>query len=280
LACGRGPDDGESAIGTANTAQATANAAAQLGQQNSVQIQAVVNGQLGVCTVSNGALQCSVQGQAAAQAQGQGAVAVGTGAKANGAGTIAQGQGAIASYAGSVAIGAGAQANADPTTAIGNNAIANGNNSVALGANTTANGSNSVALGQGSIANRDNSVSVGNAATGQTRQITNVAPGTAPTDAVNLSQLRQATTGLLSQAQTYAAAGVAQASALAQTPIFGASGNSLTAGVGAYDGQSALGIQYSHLLSAGKIPSFVSFGLAVNSNNNTPLVHAGVSVGW
>jgi autotransporter adhesin len=44
-----------------------------------------------------------------------------------------------------------------------------------------------VALGQGSLADRDNSVSVGSA--GAERQITNVAAGTAATDAVNLAQL-------------------------------------------------------------------------------------------
>jgi autotransporter adhesin len=51
----------------------------------------------------------------------------------------------------------------------------------------TASADGSVALGQGSIADRSNTVSVGSA--GSERQITNVAAGTADTDAVNVSQL-------------------------------------------------------------------------------------------
>ncbi|MBN4747384.1 Surface-exposed protein, partial [Pandoraea nosoerga] len=50
--------------------------------------------------------------------------------------------------------------------------------------------------GKGSIADRDNSVSVGSA--GNERQITNVAAGTAATDAVNVSQLHELTDNLSS----------------------------------------------------------------------------------
>ncbi len=212
-----------------------------------MQIQAVVNGQLGVCTVNNGALQCSVQGQKSASAQGQGAVAVGVGASAQGAGTIAQGENAQARYDGSVAIGAGAQASADPTTAVGNNAIANGNNSVALGANTTANGNNSVALGQGSVANRDNSVSIGNASTGMSRQLTNVAPGTMGTDAVNLNQLNAVSANTLDSANRYAARGIAQAMAVPTAPAGLAPGHRwVGVATGLYDGQSALGVGFAY----------------------------------
>ena len=62
-----------------------------------------------------------------------------------------------------------------------------GADSVAVGGAATASGKNSVALGSNSIADRDNSVSVG--AAGKERQITNVAAGTASTDAVNVGQL-------------------------------------------------------------------------------------------
>lgn len=72
---------------------------------------------------------------------------------------------------GSIAIG--------PDASVGVNAVG----SIAIGSNASATGSNSVALGAGSIASRNNSVAVGN------RQITDVAAGTALTDAVNLGQL-------------------------------------------------------------------------------------------
>ncbi|KAK46887.1 hypothetical protein BG58_08490 [Caballeronia jiangsuensis] len=67
---------------------------------------------------------------------------------------------------------------------------ATGVDSVAIGGAASATAANSVALGANSVANRPNTVSVG--ATGAERQITNVAAGTADTDAVNVSQLKQA----------------------------------------------------------------------------------------
>jgi autotransporter adhesin len=163
---------------------------------------------------------------------------------------------------------------------LGNNAQAVGSGATAVGAGAQAVGNNSVAIGQGSVANRPNSVSVGNASTGMTRQITNVAPGTAGTDAVNVNQFNAGMNSAVSQSEAYAASGIAKAAALQQTPIFGNTGNSLTAGVGHYDGKSAIGLQYSHLMNAGKDPSFLSFGIASGSGDSTPLIHAGVSFGW
>ncbi|HEY4350464.1 MAG TPA: YadA family autotransporter adhesin, partial [Paraburkholderia sp.] len=65
-----------------------------------------------------------------------------------------------------------------------------GFNTVAIGGNARAQADNSVALGSNSVADRANSVSVG--AVGAERQITNVAAGTADTDAVNVAQLKAA----------------------------------------------------------------------------------------
>jgi len=56
-----------------------------------------------------------------------------------------------------------------------------------MGANASATAANSVALGANSVADRANTVSVGSA--GNERQVTNVAAGTATTDAVNVGQL-------------------------------------------------------------------------------------------
>ena len=65
------------------------------------------------------------------------------------------------------------------------------NNSVALGHNAKVTGEGGVALGAGSVADRANAVSIGSK--GAERQITNVAAGEADTDAVNVSQLKEAT---------------------------------------------------------------------------------------
>ena len=73
-----------------------------------------------------------------------------------------------------LAAGYGASATNTTSSAFGTNALSTGNNSVALGAGSTDGGAANV-------------VSVG--APGAQRRITNVAAGTAPTDAANVSQL-------------------------------------------------------------------------------------------
>ena len=65
------------------------------------------------------------------------------------------------------------------------------NNAVVLGHNAKVTGEGGVALGAGSVADRANAVSVGSK--DANRQIINVAAGTADTDAVNVSQLKEAT---------------------------------------------------------------------------------------
>jgi len=115
----------------------------------------------------------------------------------------------------SIAIGnrAATDAAALESIALGTDATigSGGTGSVALGSGSSASVANSVALGAGSDASRGSlagyvafglpgtwnsagEVSVG--MLGQERQITNVAPGSAPTDAVNLAQL-QAVAGLI-----------------------------------------------------------------------------------
>jgi autotransporter adhesin len=137
-------------------------------------------------------------------AVGTDSVAVGPSAVANGNTSIAQGAGAVAGVSG------------DPTVAndvaIGTSATATGGSSLAIGSGASVSTSGGVALGAGSVATRSagnyvdpitgtsfatlyGAVSVGTL--GGLRQITNVAPGTQPTDAVNLSQLEGAI-GLMS----------------------------------------------------------------------------------
>ena len=85
---------------------------------------------------------------------------------------------------------ADSQAMGANSVAVGGAAVASGSGAMALGSNSSASAGNSVALGSGSVADRENTVSVG--AAGGERQITNVAAGTADTDAVNVSQLKSA----------------------------------------------------------------------------------------
>jgi len=127
----------------------------------------------------------------------------------------ATGEDADAGEIDSIAIGnnAATDATALESIAIGNDASVGSGavGSIALGAGSSASAANSVALGADAIASRGpqsnyiafglpgtansaGEVSVG--APGAERQITNVAPGSNPTDAVNLAQL-QAVAGLI-----------------------------------------------------------------------------------
>ncbi len=156
-------------------------------------------------------------GALGANAVAVGGDAVATGADASAFGFASNAFGADSSAmsyasawtAGSVAIGYQSLAGTGPAdstsgqVALGAFAQATGDGSVSIGLSAGAVGTNSVALGAGSIANRANSVSVGDASTGFTRQITNVAGGTMPTDAVDLAQL-QAETSALGGGASYA----------------------------------------------------------------------------
>ena len=154
---------------------------------------------------------------------------------------------------------AGANAEGQNSVAIGPNSVASGENSVAIGNGATALSANSVALGANSIANGSSlsnytpfnptgtaagispvgEVSVG--AAGQERIITNVAAGSAPTDAVNVSQL----SGLqhsLNQEIKGLKNGVAAAMAM-QMPTLNIPGRVvLHTGVGNYDGATAFAV--------------------------------------
>uniref|UniRef100_UPI00289EE481 YadA-like family protein n=1 Tax=Stenotrophomonas sp. TaxID=69392 RepID=UPI00289EE481 len=86
-----------------------------------------------------------------------------------------------------------ASATGQDALAAGPQASASGSEAVAIGNGASASAAGSVALGAGSVADRDNTVSVG--AAGKERQITNVADGTAATDAVNVRQLEASQQG-------------------------------------------------------------------------------------
>ena len=144
-------------------------------------------------------------------ASATGATAAGSGATASGADAAAYGSGSLASGAGSAAVGQWSGASGAQSAAFGYDSKAQGTQSASFGASSVAAADNSVALGASSYAGRGaqtnysaaymaepqtsvGEVSVGNA--GAERQITNVAAGSAPTDAVNVAQLTSAITPL------------------------------------------------------------------------------------
>ncbi|MBD9578696.1 YadA-like family protein [Pseudomonas sp. PDM23] len=168
-----------------------------------------------------------------------------------------------------VAGGAGAEASGNNSAAIGTRARARGANATALGNGSSAQAQNSVALGANSVADRANSVSMGSA--GNERQITNLAAGTAPTDAVNVSQLQQSMGDISNQFYDYTdsrynalrhdlkkqddilSAGIAGAMAMATLPQPHSAGASMaTVGLGNYRGQGALAIGVSRISDNGK----------------------------
>ena len=103
----------------------------------------------------------------------------------------------------STAVGANAYISgaATQSVAVGEGSSVTAANGTAIGQGASVTAANAVALGQGSIADRANSVSVGSV--GAERQITNVAAGTAATDAVNKGQLDSGIAGAVSTANSY-----------------------------------------------------------------------------
>lgn len=97
----------------------------------------------------------------------------------------------------SVAIGLNTRTPGTNAVAVGAGALASAVGSSAYGVGATASNTNSVALGSYSSTSRDNSVAIGG------RQITDVAAGTAGTDAVNVDQLNQGVASAVGQANAY-----------------------------------------------------------------------------
>jgi hypothetical protein len=195
-----------------------------------------------------------------AMATQSGSIAVGYNASSTGANAIAIGTNASAT--GSVAVGNGASA-ALGGAAFGDKSVATASNSAALGTGATATAANSVALGTGSVANEANTVSVGSP--GSERRITNVAAGTAPTDAVNYGQLESGLSNVLSQANNYtdmkiagvntridllqrkSFSGIASAISMEQAPMPSAGGKTTFAMHAAvFENYTGLGVSFAH----------------------------------
>ncbi|AOY61241.2 YadA-like family protein [Xanthomonas citri pv. glycines] len=196
--------------------------------------------------------------------------------------SVSVGTNAAASNTSTTAMGTNSQASGLNATAVGSNAQAAGAGSVAIGSGSKAEVTNSVAIGQGSVANRENSVSVGS--TTNQRQITNVAAGTARTDAVNLGQLEDGLSGVADWSSNYtdarvgqvdrrASGGVAAAMAMATLPQ-AYQPNQRAAGVSlsSFRGEQAMAIGVSTISDSGR------YLFKLNASANTG-GDAGVAVG-
>lgn len=185
-----------------------------------------------------------------------------------------------------IAVGDNAIACGQQATAIGARAIVTGTGSTAVGAGAIAAASDSIALGSGSVTNRDGTVSIGR--NGHERQIVHVAPGTEPTDAVNVTQLRAAMSnanaytnrriGDLQQSITDTArdaySGVAAATALTMIPDVDRD-KVLSIGVGGavYKGHRAVALGGTARISENLK---VRAGVAMSAGGNT----VGVGMSW
>ncbi|HDQ9810219.1 TPA: YadA family autotransporter adhesin [Pseudomonas aeruginosa] len=185
------------------------------------------------------------------------------------------------------------QSTATPT-ASGNNSLAAGSgsvaskeDSVAIGNNAAATARNSIAIGTNSATDRENTLSVGS--TGSERTISNVAPGTHQTDAVNLSQMNEAITNIqsevlqghrklnkyISKVDKNSRAGIAGVTALTSIPQVISPGQAaIGVGVGNYRGESAIGIGLSKATDSGNL--IFKGGFSIDTQSRSSL-GAGIS---
>ena len=206
--------EGTDAIATGRNSKALANNATAIGAGATATINAEGSLVIGRGAVVN-ATDATVVGPVA-QANGANATAVGRGAAANGTESTALGRGATANGNQSIALGQGAQATVDSGVALGDGAVANRaarnrdsivvntadpSKTTGLSDNNNGGDANTVyapvrlvdAPGaleaiKNTIKGNKGAVSVGDA--GNTRQIINVAAGSADSDAVNVAQLK------------------------------------------------------------------------------------------
>jgi autotransporter adhesin len=210
---------------------------------------------------------------------GVGSVAIGFQNQAIGTQSIAIGFANVVSGNNSGALGDPNIVSGNGSYAIGNNNHIASNNVFVLGNNVTAGIGNdgAVVLGNNSTASGPNSVSVG--AAGNERRITNVAPGIAGTDAVNVSQLNGAVLGLSSEIfdlRRSVGFGVAGATALAMIPSISPDQRySVGLGFGGYDGYQAIALGFN-----GRLDNSVTVRAGASISNGKSTYGAGISLGW
>jgi trimeric autotransporter adhesin len=130
-------------------------------------------------------------------------LALGNGSNATDTTDTAFGHGADVGADSGTAIGSGATIATVATDAVaigaGSNVTAASGTAIGQGASATATGA--VAIGQGSVADQANTVSVGSV--GNERRVTNVATGTATTDAANVGQVQAGDAATLASANAH-----------------------------------------------------------------------------
>ncbi|HEU0276242.1 MAG TPA: YadA-like family protein [Rhodanobacteraceae bacterium] len=295
---------GDSTIALGQSAQASGTATIAVG------VNAVASGvfatALGQSSLAQGGYSTALG--LVAQSIGQQSTAAGAYAGALGADSSAFGYLADAYNDNATALGSGASAFSSGT-AVGTQATAYGDSSTAVGANAFAPGANSVALGSGSVADRANAVSVGaDGPGGFTRQITDVAAGTQPTDATNVAQVEAGDASTLNAADRYTDASGAKvlnwanaytdlrvgqltqtvrrvlASGAAMTQMVASfsgadpnDANRLAVGTGFAQGQNALAVGYQHVFTGTRNRFTVNFGGSVSGGTSAVGVGAGMS---
>ena len=183
-----------------------------------------------------------------------------------------------------MAIGVNARAEGEESMALGYQSSASADYALAFGSDTRASAVHAVALGAGSQADQPHTVSVGRP--GSERRITNVAPGLAGTDAVNVNQLNQSMGSIASNLDNkldalsgdlrkYAARGTAAAMAMPSIPALAPGEGWAGMGVGTYGGQAAVGIGVAYQAS----PKW-NIGLAVSTATSGGSVGARAQAGF
>jgi autotransporter adhesin len=178
------------------------------------------------------------------------------------------------------------------STAVGDRALARGVNSTALGQLSAALAPNSVALGFGSVASQANTVSVGCGDVGcpnggpALRRITNVAPGIAPTDAVNVSQLTgmetqitQLTTSIF-EVRREERQGIAAVAAMAYAPTpTRPGGTTFQINGSVFESEGGVGVAVNHRLSWTAIPVYISAAYG-NGGGRQSVGRVGLGFEW
>jgi autotransporter adhesin len=139
-----------------------------------------------------------------------------------------------------------------------------------LGGGASASAANTVALGEGSVADQPDTVSVGSP--GNERRITNLAPGQAAGDAVNMQQFQSGMGDLARRAY----AGTASAMAMNMVPEVDATKN-LAIGVGTagYMGYQAVAVGLS-----ARVAQNFKVKLSAGISSVTTSVGAGAAYQW
>jgi autotransporter adhesin len=208
-----------------------------------------------------------------------------TGADSNAAGTdsIAVGPTAVSKGTGSVAVGSGALTDADRATAVGQGAQATAPGSVALGAGSVADrGAETyrpVYFNNGNAFTSAGTVSVGSE--GAERVISNVAPGVRDTDAANVGQVKGLSNTVsrrLDSMERGSNRAIASTAALSFQPVQQHPGQFvMSAGLGHYQGETALGVGGNYLFKSGRQKIYA--GVA-GASGGKPVVQVGFSAAF